>query len=380
MLNLPQDNRIKFVRLMRLGCLGLLALIVLLGIVLNFTRLNGDDIRRTASRIAYGLGGQLDQVEAIAFTEGESRTVVPFKDGIVAVADDRIKVYDSTGLLFMNEQLVMDTPSVAVTARHILIFDRGAKSLAVYDSFNQKEKISFDQPIIDAAISESGALIVAHKTEGYKSQLTVYDNAFRERYKWYASDTYVTATAVYGIPTRFACAGIRLGGEEMTCEVLCFDAEKAEPIARIPVAGSFVYDLRIVDGATAICVTDQGYFVLDMNKQAVKYNGSFGQNTLSCYDISGSSLVFGFSGRTDSGYELLSVDLSNGNKTKHYLPSAAQSVATYGQTVYVMYGECYYRLGHETMLGESRRGEYRIDTAKDGSLLALSTKQARYIK
>lgn len=380
MLNLPQDNRIKTVRLMRVGCMILLALILLLGIIFNFSRLNGDDIRRTASRVAYGLGGELDQVESIAFTEGESRTVVPFKDGIVAVADDRIKVYDSTGLIFMNEQLVMDSPSVAVTARHILVFDRGAKTMAVYDSFSQKEKFSFEQPIIDASISESGALIAAHKTEGYKSQLTVYDNSFRERYKWYASDTYITATAVYGIPTRFACAGIRLGGEEMSCEVLCFDPDKSEPISRIAIAGSFVYDLRIADGNTALCVTDQGYYVLDMNKGTIRHSGSFGQNSLGCYDISNGCLVFGFSGRTDLGYEVLCVDLSSGKQTQHYLPSAAQSVAGYGQTVYVMYGDCYYRLGDDAMIGESQRGEYRIDVAKDGSLLAISTKQSRYIK
>ena len=380
MLDRIQDNRIKIVRLMRVGCMILLALILLLGIILNFSRLNGDDIHRTAARIAYGLGGELDQVEAIAFTEGESRTVVPFKDGIVAVADDRIKVFDSTGLAFMNEQLVMDSPAVAVTARRILVFDRGAKTAAVYDSFSQKQKLTFGQPIIDAAISESGAVIVAHKTEGYKSQLTVYDNAFRERYKWYASDTYITATAVYGIPTRFACAGIRLDGEEMTCEVLCFDPKKSEPIARIPVAGSFVYELRISDGNTAVCVTDQGYYLLDMNKGTVRHGSSFGQNSLGCYDITGSTLVFGLSGRTDQGYEVLTVDLSSGKETKQYLPSAAESATAFGGTVYVMYGDDYYRLGDQTPVGECQRGEYRIDTAKDGYLLALSTKQVRYVK
>lgn len=380
MMTQPLDNRIKIVRVLRVGCLFLLAALVLLGIIFNFTHLNGDDIRRTASRIAYGLGGELDEVEALTFTEGESQTVVPFKDGVVAVADDRIKVFDSTGLAFMNEQLVMDSPSVSVTARHILVFDRGAKTVAIFDSFSQKEKLTFEQSIIDASLSESGALIVAHKTEGYKSQLTVYDNSFRERYKWYASDTYITATAVYGIPTRFACAGIRLNGDEMGCEVLCFDPDKQEPIARISVAGSFVYDLRISDGNTAICVTDQGYYILDINKGMARYSNSFGQNSLGCYDISGSYLIFGFSGRTSQGYEVLTVDLTGGTEKSYYLPSAAESVTAFGQTVYVMHSDAYYKLGEQTPLDECRRGEYRIDTAKDGSLIAFSTKQARYVK
>ena len=379
MLNLPQDNRIRAIRLMRIGCLVLLVLIVLLGVVLNFGRLNGDDIRRPASRIAYGLGDQLDEREAITFAEGESRTAVPFKDGIVAVADDRIKVYDSSGLAFLNEPLVMESPAVSVTARRILVFDRGAKTAVVYDSFSQKAKLTFEQAIIDASLSESGALIVAHKTEGYKSQLTVYDNAYRERYKWYASDTYITATAVYGLPTRFACAGIRLGQEELSCEVVCFDPKKEEPLCRISVAGSFVYDLRIADANTAICVTDQGYYVLDMSKGTVKHNGSFGQNSLVCFDISADPMIFAFSGRTDQGYELRTVTVG-GKETVHYLPSAAQSVAGYGQSVYVMANDAYYRLGQEEPLALANRGEYRIETAKNGALIAYSARQARYVK
>ena len=369
----------KILRYMRIGCLVLLVLLLLLGVLFNFTRLNGDDIHRTISRIAYGLGGQLDEVDAITFTEGESQTVTPFKDGVVAVADDRIKVYDSSGLAFLNEPLVMESPSVSATARRILVFDRGAKTAAVYDSFSQKKKLTFEKAIIDASISESGALIVAHKAEGYKSQLTVYDNAYRERYKWYASDTYVTATAVYGLPTRFACAGIRLGQDDLSCEVVCFDPKKEEPLCRIALAGSFVYDLRIVDANTAVCVTDQGYYVLDMGKGTVKYNGSFGQNSLVCFDISADPMVFAFSGRTDQGYELRTVTLG-GKETMSYLPSAAQSVATYGQTVYLMMNHEYYRLGQETPIATANRGEYRIETAKNGALIAFSGKQARYVK
>ncbi len=378
MLNMPQDNRIKVIRYMRIGCLVLLVLIVLLGVVFNFSHLNGDDIRRTASRIAYGLGGKLDEVDAITFTEGESRTVVPFKDGIVAVADDRIKVYDSSGLAFLNEPLVMESPSVSATARRILVFDRGAKTAAVYDSFSQKKKLNFEMAIIDASLSESGALIVAHKTEGYKSQLTVYDNAYRERYKWYASDTYITATAVYGLPTRFACAGIRLGQEDLGCEVVCFDPKKEEPLCRVAVAGSFVYDLRIADANTAVCVTDQGYFVLDMDKGTIRYSSMFGQNSLVCFDISEEPMIFAFSGRTDQGYELRTV--SGGKETIHYLPAAAQSVTGYGQTVYVMMNNAYYRLGTPEPIATANRGEYRLDSARNGALIAYNSRQARYVK
>ena len=379
-MKLPQDNRIKAIRLMRMGCLVLLALLLLLGVIFNFSRLNGDDIRRTVSRIAYGLGGQLEQVEAIRFTEGESRTVTAFKDGIVAVADDRIKVYDSSGQAFMDQSLVMESPAVSATARRVLVFDRGGKVAAVFDSFSQKKKLTFEKPIIDASLSESGALIVAHKTEGYKSQLTVYDNAYRERYKWYASDTYITATAVYGLPTRFACAGIRLGQEELSCEVVCFDPKKEEPLCRVNLAGSFVYELRIIDAGTAVCVTDQGYFVLDMNKGVIKHSGLFGQDSMVCFDISGDVMIFAFSNRTDQGYELRTVAKGNGKANVYYLPSAAQSVAGYGQTVFVMYDDAYYRLGQSEPIARANRGEYRLDTAKNGALIAYSGKQARYVK
>ena len=87
-----------------------------------------------------------------------------FKDGIVAVADDRVKVYDSSGQAFMDESLVMESPAVSATARRVLVFDRGGKVAAVFDSFSQKKKLTFEKSIIhyliDLRISEAKNLLI----------------------------------------------------------------------------------------------------------------------------------------------------------------------------------------------------------------------------
>ncbi len=119
------DKTLKTVQILRLGTLSLLLALLLFGLILNIDKINGDDFKRLGARISYGFGGELPTAENIAFTDGESLNVVPYKDGVGVVADDRLKVYDSTGMEFFNTQLVMNNPSISATARLLLVFDRG---------------------------------------------------------------------------------------------------------------------------------------------------------------------------------------------------------------------------------------------------------------
>ena len=100
------------------------------------------------------------------------------------MANDKLKIYDSTGLEFFSTSAVMLNPVLQTTPKQVLVYDRGDGSLQVYNSFDQVFALELDEPIINASLNDSGALIVAHKAEGYKSQLTLYDAGGGERYKW----------------------------------------------------------------------------------------------------------------------------------------------------------------------------------------------------
>ena len=184
-----------WIRRVKWSALLLLIGLILLVFLLNLGSLNGDDLRRFAARVSFGLHGQaLIEDGRISYLDDESRQAALFKDGLAIVANDKLKIYDSTGLEFFSTSAVMLNPVLQTTPKQVLVFDRGDGSLQVYNSFDQVFALELEEPIINASLNDSGALIVAHKAEGYKSQLTLYDTGFNERYKWYWMWT-CTATA-----------------------------------------------------------------------------------------------------------------------------------------------------------------------------------------
>lgn len=57
----------------------------------------------------------------------------------------------------------MLNPVLQTTPKQVLVFDRGDGSLQVYNSFDQVFALELEEPIINASLNDSGALIVAHK-------------------------------------------------------------------------------------------------------------------------------------------------------------------------------------------------------------------------
>ena len=93
----------RWIRRVRRSALLLLIGLVLLVFLFNLGSLNGDDLRRFAARVSFGLHGQaLIEDGRISYLDDESRQAALYKDGLAVVANDKLKIYDSTGLEFFQ--------------------------------------------------------------------------------------------------------------------------------------------------------------------------------------------------------------------------------------------------------------------------------------
>ena len=373
-----KKTTLQVLRHLRRISLILLVLVSLAALILNLGRLSADDLGRLAARVRYGFSGKREEASSIVFTESEGKAVCVYKDGIAVAADGYLKVFDSSGLLLSQTLLSMENPALLSTSRYLLSFDRGGRSVLISQSFGEKQRFSFSKGVIDASLSEAGALIVAHKGEGYRSQITVYDTALKERYKWFAADTYITATSVYGLPTRFACAGLTLRDGALFCEVLAFSPDSAEPLCRVRVPGSFVYRIKCLDRNSLLCLTDLGYSLLDLSTGEIRHSGAFGQSSLGCYALGSDRLVLGFSGRSGEGYEVRTVTF-DGKESSAVLPALPQSLAVSGKT-YVLAGGQVLEWSSRSFreITAASRQESQLIAGKGGVLL-VGTHSARFI-
>ena len=73
-----------------------------------------------------------------------------------------------------------------VEGNTILLYDRGAKKLPVYNKSRELYSKEFDYPIISASLSDRGALLVITETQRYIAEVTVFDKLGGQLFKWYS--------------------------------------------------------------------------------------------------------------------------------------------------------------------------------------------------
>ena len=80
----------RWIRRVRRSALLLLIGLVLLVFLFNLGSLNGDDLRRFAARVSFGLHGQaLIEDGRISYLDDESRQAARYTDGLAVGADDK---------------------------------------------------------------------------------------------------------------------------------------------------------------------------------------------------------------------------------------------------------------------------------------------------
>lgn len=373
-----------WIRRVKWSALLLLIGLILLVFLLNLGSLNGDDLRRFAARVSFGLHGQaLIEDGRISYLDDESRQAALFKDGLAIVANDKLKIYDSTGLEFFSTSAVMLNPVLQTTPKQVLVFDRGDGSLQVYNSFDQVFALELEEPIINASLNDSGALIVAHKAEGYKSQLTLYDTGFNERYKWYSAGSYLLDVDVYGNCKQFAAAGITLGESQVQCEILLFDANDTAPYKRIPIDAAFVYDIKYMNKDSLRVITDTGWYLIDTATGDFLQLSQYSRASLLHYDASADRMAFVFAGDRRGRSTLSLTETATGSAVTVEISGTVLDVACHNSYTAVLTDRsllCYSNMGELISESAVESGEQGV-LAADGQYVVLTGKRhARYVK
>lgn len=306
-------------------CVLLILCIIFFGIVFNIGRISVDDFKRMFVRIGNGLSADSEDLSGeIAVSDDPTMTVNRFKDGVAIATSDRLRVFDSSGLEFYSDKLVMANPVMRTSDKRIMVFDRGGKTLGLYTSFACISQLKSDNEIINASINDRGYIAVASQADGYKSMVTLYNANMKERYKYYSADGYVLGTAVYGAGKQLACSALTVGGNK--CRISVFNTNDDAAACEITLNACFVYDLEYIAKERLVAVTDTGWYLTDTKTGNILDSGSYSGASLSCFDIKGSKGVFVF---TDNGNKsrLNICDFTAGNSFDLSVEGVVQSIA-----------------------------------------------------
>ena len=191
---------------------------------------------------------------------------------------------DDSGKELTLRQHGYTTPVMERWGSNYLIYDLGNKSFRVStDGSTFEETPQFEHNIYCGAIAKNGSYAIASASDGYTSQLKVYDRDGLILFEW-ASQQYLISTVAFSPNSKYIVAsGFASQGGSLKTVIHVFAFNKDQPLATHTLDDCVMLDIifNTNDTVTAIGDTCAARFTIGKGLQLYDYQGL----TLSAYDL-----------------------------------------------------------------------------------------------
>ena len=285
---------------------GVLTLLLIVLAVLIFVfrdRLDNESLResfgKTAKLVTAG--------EAFAYESGNDQMFAAVGDGLAVASGSAIQLLNAQGETVWKQIVSYDAPAVFAAKQQALFCDLGGTAAVTADLDGESGEIKTDEPIVTAAMNDSGWFVLVTEAAGYKSLVRVYNAAREPQYEWWAGSGYVLRAAVS--PDNRHLAVLCADGEGTKLHLFALDSETELASAAFPQELDF--DLRFFGSDTVCCIGEEKLHFVGTDGE-IRGEYDLGDYYLMDYDFGSDNFVtlFVSAYRTGTGGLLMTVDRS----------------------------------------------------------------------
>ncbi len=114
--------------------------------------------------------------ETLSYDVYRDQTFSLYRGGIAAVSPSNVSVFTATGRRTLKSRSDYVVPYAVTSSNYLLVYDISGNTFSLYNSFSKVHTESFDYPITDAAISDSGVFALLSRSSANKSTIYVYND------------------------------------------------------------------------------------------------------------------------------------------------------------------------------------------------------------
>ena len=255
-------------------------LIVLLAVLvfLNWSTLAPQALSETMQSFFSSFGKSKYPVD---FSDGSMKAAVPLGSNIGILTDTSFLLYSQNGDKLAVRPHGIDNPTAVSGGSKALIYDRGGKQFQVETRFSEPFKATALFNITTAAMGDSGNFAIVTQSDNYLSELTVYDNSYKNIFKWDASQGRILSVALSPDGKKLAAVVIGARSGSMFSDIYIFNLNSETPVAIKKYNGEFLYSIRFKDNKRIAAVGDtEAVFLYASGVQKSVY--SYTSNELKC--------------------------------------------------------------------------------------------------
>ena len=159
--------------------------------------------------------------ETITYSEDSEQSVTRYKNNLVVTGSSGVKIFSGTGSQVYSGKEKFSKPHSVSSDKYLLVYDFGGTKFSLYNTFTSVFSDSFDYPITDGAVSDSGAFALVSRTKEHNYAVMVYSKNCNLINRYRGSE-YVMDVALSDDGERIAVAKVDAeGGYYVTSLMIC---------------------------------------------------------------------------------------------------------------------------------------------------------------
>ena len=242
----------------------------------------------------------------VYFDEGSLETAVTIGSNVGVLTDTSFLIYSQNGDELASRPHGFNDPTAVSGGGKVVIYDRAGKSFRVETRFDEPFKASTAYDITSAAVGDNGDFAIVTDSDDYLSELTVYDNAYKNIFKWDASQGRILKAAISPDGRMLAAVVIGARDGSFFSDIYIFNLGSITPVAIKRYDGVLFSSLRFKGNDRITAVGDsEAVFLSSAGAQLSVYN--YGNNELDCSANGDGPAVMVFK-KSGSHFVVMSID------------------------------------------------------------------------
>ena len=249
--------------------LGILAAVIVLGILLTLLFLWDDPGFGALRRGVSQLGGESGPVE-FSFDDGANNRYAAFGGALAAVTETGLTVFDAVGEVCGSAQYRLSTPLLRSGDRLVMACDVGGNRLTAMDQNGEVAlDLTTEGTLLDADLSSDGAICFAELREGEKTVLTVYDGKQNQIFQFFSASRYMNQCAVSDEGAYLCAAALGQENGAFASSAVIFSTDREEPLAEVPLGAQLILEMRYLGDGLFCALGENAVLYFDIHGTTV---------------------------------------------------------------------------------------------------------------
>lgn len=266
-------------------------------------------------------------------------------EGLALLTDTNYILYNNNGGELVRRQHGFSKPILKTKGKWALIAEAGGSRVRVETLASTSVEMTVNTHIIEAAVDRNGDFALAtDSSQGYTSEVVVYDKHKKEIYHWYSSDLTVTNLALSPDGKSIAVVGVAADNGAMQSSILVFDMDKKDPVAQYQDTDLMLCSVGYFPNGTLTAIGDKALWVVN-ESGSIQQKTSYDDHTLIGYTMGDNSVsaVLRNYGNSEGG-TLLTVNPTGDKAYSTAYEGTYRSVAPCNTGVLLLTSEHLYRM------------------------------------